>query len=166
MGLVTKPRINKCIVLNIYYKSLGESKFKQKFSHVDYLNSCISLYKDPVWKYQGEDRVDKLYEKFLEIRDQFKKTKVKITTEPTVKITSTVSIGSEKFQVNFNVCAGDAVIDKAKVLIKSEIESVQYGTTKDIPENVCRTYSTQIHAKYATNIQIDILEDVEIEQTR
>ncbi|MDH3618057.1 MAG: hypothetical protein OEM89_04970 [Nitrosopumilus sp.] len=55
------------------------------------------------------------------------------------------------------------VIDKAKVLIKSEIESVQYGTTKDIPENVCRSYTTQIHAKHAANIQIDILEDIEIE---
>ena len=60
--------------------------------------------------------------------------------------------------VKFNVCAGDLTIDKAKILINSKIESVVIGSTKDIPANACRTYETQLYAKYKENIESSIIE--------
>ena len=155
---VTKPRIKQCEILFQSYKNVGEQRFKVKYSHINYLKDCISLYKDPVWKYQGEDRYDKLYKRLTEL--QQKQEQKKLSYEPTVNILSKTKIGDEKYDVKFNICAGDKKIDKAKVLIKSQIESVEYGTNKDIPENACRSYATQINAKNPDNIFITILEQV------
>ena len=155
---VTKPRIKQCEILFQSYKNIGEQRFKIKYSHINYLKDCISLYKDPVWNYQGEDRHDKLYKRLAEL--QQKPEQKKLSYEPTVNILSKIKIGDEKYDVKFNICAGDKKIDKAKVLIKSQIESVEYGTSKDVPENACRSYATQINAKNPDNIFITILEQV------
>ena len=102
---VTKPRISQCEILFQSYKNIGEHRFKSKYSHLTYLKDCISLYKDPVWKYQGEDRHDKLYQRLLEI--ETKPEQKKLSEQPEVKILSKVNIGNEKYDVKFNVCAGD-----------------------------------------------------------
>ncbi|WP_246275377.1 plastocyanin [Nitrosopumilus oxyclinae] len=158
--IVTKPRINQCSVLYQSYKNIGSAQFVSKYAHVNFINTCVKLYQDPIWKYQGDDRVDKLHEKFLEFDTKSKIGKPKISFEPSVKILSTTDIGQGKFDVKFNICAGDKAIDKAKVLVQSKIESIQVGSNKDIPQNVCRTYVTQIHANNVANIQITILEQV------
>ncbi len=156
---VTKPRIKQCEILFQSYKNIGEHRFKSKYSHVTYLKDCMALYKDPIWKYQGDDRHDKLYQKLTDLQ-QAKPEQKKLSYEPEVKILSKINIGKEKYDVKFNVCAGDQKIDKAKVLIKSQIESIEYGTNKDIAENTCRTYVYQINAKNPDNIFITILEQV------
>ena len=157
---VTKPRVNQCSVLYQSYKNIGNAQFISKYSHVNFINTCVKLYQDPIWKYQGDDRIEKLYEKFLEFDSKAKIGKPKLSFEPSVNILSTTDIGQGKFDVKFNICAGDQKLDKAKVLVQSKIESVQVGSNKDIPENVCRTYVTQIHANNIANIQIVILEHV------
>ncbi|QLH03335.1 plastocyanin [Nitrosopumilus cobalaminigenes] len=157
---VTKPRINQCSILYQSYKNIGKPQFVAKYDHVNFINICVKLYQDPVWKYQGDDRLEKLNEKFLEFNQKAKNEAPKLSFEPTVKILSTTNIGKDKFDVKFNICAGDQKIDKAKVLVKSKIESIQVGSDKDIPSNVCRTYVTQIHANNVANIQITILEQV------
>ncbi len=158
--IVTKPRINQCSVLYQAYKNVGQIQFLAKYDHVNFINTCIKLYKDPIWKYQGDDRLEKLNERFIELNQKIKKEKPKLSFEPTIKIISKTSLGQGKFDLKFNVCAGDESIDKAKILLKSEIEAIQIGTDKNIPENVCRTYVSQLHAKNPANIQINILEQV------
>jgi hypothetical protein len=157
---VSKPRINQCVTLYTQYKNLGTQNFLNKFPHIVYLKDCVKLYKDPVWKYQGADRIDKLYEKFIEFREQSKATQVKLSSDPSVKINSIVEIGTSKYLVSFNLCAGTAGIDKAKVLVQSAIESVQVGSNKDIPPESCRTYETQINANFKDNIKINLIERV------
>jgi hypothetical protein len=157
---ITKPRLNYCIILQPTYKSLGKLPFENKYAHVTYIKDCVKLYNDPIWNYKGADRIDKLYEKFLEFREQSKLDKQKLSTEPHVTILSSVNVGTQKYLVKFNVCAGDLIVDKAKILIKSEIESVEIGSTKDIPANSCRTYETQVHAKHTANIKVSIVEQV------
>ena len=159
---ITKPRLNYCIILHSTYKDLGQIKFVSKYSHVNYIKDCVKLYKDPLWTYKGDDRIDKLYEKFLEFRQESKQIP-KSPIDPTVTILSSTKTGTEKYLIKFNICAGDLALDKAKVLIKSEIESVEVGSTKDIPANVCRNYETQLHAKHIDNIKISIVEQVLIE---
>ncbi len=162
---VTKPRLNYCIILHPTYKSLGKLPFENKYAHVNYIKDCVKLYNDPVWSYKGADRIDKLYEKFLEFREKSKLEKQKLSTEPHVRILSSINVGTQKYLVKFNVCAGDLVLDKAKILIKTELESVEIGSTKDIPANSCRTYETQIHAKHTANIKANIVEQVLIPGT-
>jgi len=158
--IVTKPRINQCSVLYQSYKNIGKAQFLSKYEHVTFINVCVKLYQDPVWKYQGDDRTEKLNEKFIQLDQKIKEEKAKLSYEPSVTILSKTKIGNEKYDVKFNVCAGDKKLDKAKVLIKSQIESVEYGTSKDVPENACRSYATQINAKNSDNIFITILEQV------
>lgn len=157
---VSKPRINQCIVIYPGYQELGILEFKTKYSHINYLDTCMALYKDSIWKYNGTDRIEKLYERFIELDEQFKKNKPKLTSDPRILVLSTINVGTEKYLIKFNVCAGDKTLDKAKILIKSEIEAVQIGTNKDIPANTCRTYETQINAKHTANIQTSIIEQV------
>ena len=157
---VTKPRINQCIVLYQAYQNHGKEHFISKYKHVTFIKTCVNLYHDPVWKYQGEDRIEKINEKFIQLNQKMSEEKPKLSSEPKANISSKIKIGNEKYDVKFNVCAGDKKIDKAKVLIKSQIESIEYGTTKDIPENACRSYNTQINAKNPDNIFITVLEQV------
>ena len=157
---VTKPRINQCSVLYQAYKNVGKVQFLSKYEHVTFINTCVKLYQDPVWKYQGEDRIEKLNEKFIQLDQKTKEEKPKLSYEPNVTITSKTDIGQGKFNVKFNICAGDERIDKAKVLVKSQTEAIQVGSNKDIPENSCRNYVTQIYANNAANIQIIFLEQV------
>ena len=158
--IVTKPRINQCSILYQSYKNVGQLQFLLKYEHVNFINTCVKLYKDPVWQYVGDNRIEKLNERFVELNQKIKEEKPKLSKEPSVKIISKTDIGQGKFNVKFNVCAGDERIDKAKVLVKSEIEAIQVGTNKDIPENVCRTYVSQIYAQNSANINITILEQV------
>ena len=158
--IVTKPRINQCSVLYQAYKNVGQSQFLAKYDHVNFIETCVKLYKDSVWQYQGEDRVDKINGKFIELNQPLKEERAKLSYTPSVKIISKFDIGQGKFDVKFNACAGDERIDKAKILVKSDIEAVQLGTSKDIPENSCRTYVTQLHANNPENIKITILEQV------
>lgn len=155
---ISKPRLNYCLILYPTYQNLGAVVFQDKYSHVNYIKDCVKLYRDPIWGYTGADRVDKLYEKFLQFREQTSLEKPKQSTEPSVRVLSSVNVGTEKYMVKFNVCAGDLAIDKAKILIKSEIDSIEIGSSKDIPANSCRTYETQLLAKYVANIKASIVE--------
>jgi len=158
--VVTKPRINQCSILYQAYKNIGASQFFAKYDHINYIKTCVKLYKDPVWQYEGEDRVNKLNERFVELNQPVKEERLKLSYTPRVEVISKIDAGQGKYNVKFNACAGDERIDKAKILVKSEIEAVQIGTSKDIPENVCRTYVVQLFANNPANIQITILEQV------
>ncbi|MDH3313673.1 MAG: plastocyanin [Nitrosopumilus sp.] len=156
----SKPRINQCSVLYQAYKNVGKQQFVSKYKHVTFINTCVLLYQDPIWKYQGDDRIEKLSEKFTLLDKKIREEKPKLSYEPSVSITSKTDIGQGKFLVKFIVRAGDKSIDKAKVLVQSKIEAIQVGSNKQIPANSCRNYETQIHANNVANIQMSILEQV------
>jgi hypothetical protein len=80
--------------------------------------------------------------------------------EPHVEIHSIIDTGNERVMIKFDICAGDVQLDKAKVLVKSDIETILIGSDKDISENSCRNYETQIYAKHPKNIDIEIVENV------
>lgn len=158
--VVTKPKINQCSVLFQAYKNVGQQQFVFKYEHVTFIKTCVMLYKDPVWNYLGDDRIDKLNEKFNQLDKKRIEEKQKLSFEPNVKILSHNLVGNGKYLIKFNICAGDVAIDKAKVSIQSKIESIQVGSNKDIPANACRNYETQIHSNNIANVKISILEQV------
>ena len=159
--VVSKPKIRQCEVLFQSYQNVGPLQFKIKYSFINYIDSCIKLYKDPLWTYQGDDRHDKLSERLATLSE--KPEGKKLSYEPSVNILSKTNLGPEKYNVKFNICAGDKSIDKAKILVKSQIEAVQIGSNKDVPANACRTYETLIYAKNPDNIFVEILEQVLIQ---
>jgi hypothetical protein len=154
------PRITMCNVLYNAYVVQDKSKFQEEYFFISYLQDCMDLYEDKVWKYQGDDRTERIYNKFVEIHThntEFPETK---TIESHVQVRSLVNAGHDKYMIQFDICAGDKQLDKAKVLVKSNIEVVVVGSDKDIYSNSCRNYSTQIHAKHTENIEIEIIEKV------
>ena len=160
----TDPRITTCDILYQSYVSQGEFQFNQEYSYISYVNDCVDLYEDKVWHYQGEDRLERIYSKFIEIHEQNIQSVPILSIEPHVEIRSIVDTGNERVMIKFDVCAGDAQLDKAKVLVKSDIETILIGSDKDISENSCRNYETQIYAKHPKNIEIEIIEKVIAEE--
>lgn len=156
----TDPRIITCNVLYPTYVSYEQSQFLQEYLHINYIRDCIDLYEDGVWHYKGEDRHERIHSKFTEIHKQNIEFPPEITQEASVDIRSIINIGSEKSMIKFDICAGDVHLDKAKVLVKSDTETILIGSDKDVPKNSCRNYETQIYAKYPKNIEIEIIETV------
>ena len=156
----TDPRITTCDILYQSYVSQGQFQFNQEYSYISYVNDCVDLYEDKVWHYQGEDRLERVYNKFIEVHEQNIQSIPKMPTEPHVEVRSISDTGNEKVMIKFDICAGDVQLDKAKVLVKSDIEVILIGSDKDISENSCRNYETQIYAKHPKNIDIEIVEKV------
>lgn len=156
----TDPRIITCDILYQSYASQGQFQFNQEYSYINYVDDCIDLYQDKVWRYQGEDRLERVYNKFIEIHEQNIQAIPKLPTEPHVKIHSIIDTNNERVIIKFDICAGDVYLDKAKVLVKSDMETILIGSDKDIPENTCRNYEAHVYAKYPKNIEIEIIEKV------
>ncbi|MFB5597498.1 MAG: plastocyanin [Nitrosopumilaceae archaeon] len=156
----TDPRITMCNVLHPSYLSQEESQFQKQHSHINYIYDCVDLYEDKVWNYQGEDRLERIYNKFIEIHEHNIKLSSRAPIEPHTEVRSIVNVGTEKFLIKFDICADDALLDKAKVLVKSDIETILVGSDKDIQPNSCRNYETLIYSIHPENIEIEIIEKV------
>ena len=156
----TDPRITTCDILYQPYVSKGQLQLQQEYSFISYIRDCIDLYNDKVWHYQGEDRTERVYNRFIEIHQHNLQFIPYVPIEPRVEIRSIIDTGNERVMIKFDICAGDAQLDKAKVLVKSDIETILIGSDKDISENSCRNYETQIYAKYPQNIEIEIIEKI------
>lgn len=156
----TDPRITMCNVLHSSYVSQEQSQFLKQYSYINYIYDCVDLYEDKVWHYLGEDRLERIYNKFIEIHEQNLTLPSQTPIEPHIEIRSTEQLYSETFMVQFDICAGDVLLDKAKVLVKSDMDVILVGSNKDIHPNSCRNYETQIYSTHLDHIEIEIIEKV------
>jgi hypothetical protein len=158
-----KSSFQQCMMIHRFYETTTESQFLSKFADKDYIDDCVTLYKDPIWQYDEKDRIKKLYSRFVEIE-----TARTGQSTPTHTVNSEISyikdLGDGAFEIQFNACAGDTVIHHAKFLIKSSTDSIQIGSYKDLEANSCRTYSATIHAENSNDIQVHLMEAVEKDQ--
>jgi len=156
---VDKSNFQQCMILHRFYVETSESQFLSKFSDKDYIDDCVTLYKDPIWQYDEKDRMKKLYSRFVEIESS---RTGQVT--PTHSIHSEISyiqdLGDGAFDIKFNACAADKIIHHAKFLIKSSTDYIEIGSYKDLQPNSCRTYSATIHAKNSNDIEIHLIESV------
>lgn len=63
----TDSRFTQCFLLHDDFVKLGQREFRKQNLGKTYLNQCIQLYVDPSWGYFGDDRMEKLHSKFIEI---------------------------------------------------------------------------------------------------
>jgi hypothetical protein len=157
---VDKSNFQQCMMNHRFYIETTESQFLSKFADRDFINDCVTLYKDPIWEYDEKDRMKKLYSRFVEIESARTGQ-----ASPTHTIHSEISyindLGDGVFDFKLNACAGNTVIHHAKFLIKSSTDSIEIGSYKDIEPNSCRTYSATIHAKNSNDIEFHLMESVE-----
>ena len=59
--------IQSCLQWNPQYQYLPIDDFKID-KRIELVNECIMLYEDPVWNYEGEDRIDKLVQRLIELK--------------------------------------------------------------------------------------------------
>ncbi len=157
---VDKSNFQQCMLIHRFYGQATESQFRSQNADKDYIDDCITLYKDPIWQYDEKDRMKKLYSRFVEIE-----TSRTGQATPSHTMNSEISyiedLGDGAFEIQFNACAGDTVIHHAKFLIKSSTDSIEIGSYKDIQPNSCRTYSATIHAENSNDIEVHLMEAVE-----
>lgn len=78
-------------------------------------------------------------------------------TEAYTELIYSINVGTEKFLVHFNVCAGQDTIESPEVLLKSSLDTVQFQSTKAITANSCHSFESIIHAKYPSTIKIILI---------
>ncbi|QUC64023.1 plastocyanin [Nitrosopumilus sp. K4] len=154
------PRIAQCNILYSSYTSLDYYQFQEQYSYINYLYDCVELYNDKVWNYRGEDREERVYEKFIEIHTQNLASPSRVPVDPYTEIRSTEQLGTETYMVQFDICAGDVLLDKIKVLVKSDVETILVVTDKDFLPNSCRNYETRIYSTHLDHIEIEIIEKI------
>lgn len=145
---------NMCKLVYERYKELGEQKFREKYKNKSSHYECIKLYKNPNWYFAGKSKIDKNYEKIGLLMQNDKEKKVN------VKILSSMSIGQEKFLIQFRVCAEKSAIMQPSFLVKSQIEQYVAISSKPLQTGKCNDYNVPIKAKQTSNIVIEYVSDL------
>ncbi len=78
-------------------------------------------------------------------------------TDAYTELMYSVNVGTEKFLLHFNVCAGQNTIESPEILIKSSLDTVQFQSTKAIIANSCHSFESVIHAKSPSTIKIILI---------
>lgn len=112
-----------------------------------------------IWSELTEDD-ESFCNPFIEIHKQNLASPSRIPIDAYTEVRSTEQLGTETFMVQFDICAGDAILDKAKVLVKSDMETILVVSDKDMPPNSCRNYETRIYSTHLDHIEIEIVEKI------
>lgn len=145
---------NMCKLMYERYKELGEQKFREKYKNKSSYYECIKLYKNPNWYFAGKSKIDKNYEKLGLLMQNAEEKKVN------VKILSLVSIGQEKFLVQFRACVEKSAILQPSFLVKSQIEQYVVLSSKPLQTGKCNDYNVPIKAKQTSNVEIKYVSDL------
>ncbi|HSB56415.1 MAG TPA: hypothetical protein VLD38_01205 [Nitrosopumilaceae archaeon] len=62
-GALTENDIEWCHEAYLEYKTLGLNWFLENYNYSIEARVCASLYEDPIWQYQGDNRITKLVER-------------------------------------------------------------------------------------------------------
>lgn len=148
----TKEKISVCERINPSWKKLNDSSFHKKYSFLSYIDTCTKLYKDPIWKYTGKDRIDKIYARYLEIVKSEHQFGI-LSGKPYVEILSKAKIGESKYHVKLKVCPDSQIKPSSKILLKSDISQIELQFKKKTYPGFCMPYQGVIMSKSSQNIQ-------------
>ena len=94
---------------------------------------------------------------------EIKKTQtIKESTKGTAKITLKSKIGQNKYVLKVSVCAGKESIPKPTILFKSDREEFLGVGKLTIPQQKCRSFSSQINSNDSATIKSILLDNKEI----
>ena len=82
----------RCIHMYEKFKLMGEDNLRKRYPAKTILNSCINLYKDPQWTFEGKNQIDENHPS--EMKDKLNS-----------KILSYAKIGPNKYLVKFQICS-------------------------------------------------------------
>lgn len=77
--------------------------------------------------------------------------------KPSAKINSTIKIGTDRYLVKYQLCAGKTTMPTQTVLVKSDSEQIKQFSKKVLAANTCAAYETKIKAKYPNLIKVQFV---------
>ena len=98
----------RCIHMYEKFKIMGEENLRKRYPAKTIMNSCVTMYKDPSWNFEGKEIIDKKYHP--EWKSQINSN-----------ILSIIKIGPSKSLVKFQICSD--ISNKSKyILVKTDQE--------------------------------------------
>lgn len=135
------------------FKSLGETKFVEKYRNTSIVSNCLKMYKDPNWYFTGKSKIDKYYDQ----RQMLENTKIK---QPQIEILKKQVSGNGKYFVSYKICTKDQYISQPTVLLSSKSEQFLAVSYKAITNNSCKTFQTQIKSSSSGEIDIKYIQSI------
>lgn len=153
---LTTDQLKQCENLYFNFKKFGEKEFIYRYSFKSFINSCIKLYNDPEWTFDGKDKIDRYYEKQEAAKTAEQTT---IPSEVQVSITQKYKIGETRYVISFKACTNTSKT-QAVFLIQSDIDKFIATSQKLIPKDSCSTYWTNVYAKLPSSIDTLYVKDL------
>lgn len=147
----SRETISVCDRIYKSYLIMTEKEFVKKYSFLQYVDKCIKLFKDPVWKSTGKDRLDKIYARYLEIIAR--ENNGLISDQKNIDILSKAKIGPNKYHVKVKVCPSNQITPNSVILLKSDIDVQTISLKKTAKSKICLPYQAIILAGSHQDIQ-------------
>ena len=146
----SKETILVCDRIYKSYLTKTENEFVKKYSFLSYVDKCVKLFKDPVWKTTVKDRLDKIYSRYLEIKA--KENSGLISDKQYVDVLSKAKIGPNKYHVKLKVCHSDQFTPNSVLLLKSDVDLQTLSLKKTTKQKMCIPYQAIVFAGSSQDI--------------
>jgi len=121
----------RCIHLYQKFKILGENGLRLRYPAKTILNSCINLYNNPYWNFEGKNSIDEKYPS--ELKDNLNS-----------KVLSYVKVGPNKFLVKFQICSE---VNQSKYLLISTDKEQFIGMILHPNRQLCSSFWSLMFAE-------------------
>lgn len=121
----------RCIHLYEKFKLLGEEGLRSRYPAKTITNSCLNMYNDPLWNFEGKNLIDKKYPS--DLKDNLNS-----------KISSYVKIGPNKFLVNFQICSE---VTQSKYLLITTDQEQFIGMILHPNGHLCSSFWSLMYAE-------------------
>ena len=115
----------RCIHMYEKFKTMGEENLRKRYPAKTIMNSCVNMYNDPSWNFEGKEIIDKKYPSEM---------KNKLNSN----ILSFIKIGPSKFLVKFQICSEPS--HKSKYLFVTTDQEQFLGTISRQTNEICSSF--------------------------
>jgi len=117
----------RCIHMYEKFKIMGEENLRKRYPAKSIMNSCVNMYNDSSWNFEGKEIIDKKYPS--EMKNQLNSN-----------ILSFIKIGPNKFLVKFQICSENS--QKSRYLLVTTDQEQFLGTISRPTNDICSNFWT------------------------
>ena len=120
-----------------FFKKFGNKILLEKYSHLNYISSCLTLFEDPNWSFNGKEKIDSYYENYDKAISKINPSITNFDNQKlSIKNISTSKIGFESYALKFRVCS-DKTISEPKFFVVTDKEYFLAKANRTLKENQC-----------------------------
>lgn len=105
------------------YKKFGFAYLEKNYSHLLYLNDCLTLFEDKNWDFNSKEKIDKFYERQYEVNSNTG-LKIRNFENQNLGIDSrgTTKIGPDFYVIKLRLCLDGRQISEPKLFVVTDKE--------------------------------------------